>query len=238
MQIKLGSLTLGHTPRIAVSFKDNVSSEAIEDARVQGLDIFELRVDLYSSFEESHVIEEVKKFNSVPSIITIRSEAEGGTWNLSEPERLDLFKAAIPYVDGVDIELSSKDIIKEVVREAHQAKKIVMVSSHDFEGTPDSKHLERIVFEAKSLGADLVKIATFVTNYEDVQKLALFTITNRVKPLVTVGMGPNGSLSRIFFPALGSLITYASLGEATGPGQWDYHSTSDLLKKFYPQYQQ
>jgi len=237
MKIKLGSLTLGKIPRIAVSFKDDVSLEAIEDAKVQGVDIFELRVDLYSSFEEAHVLQEVKKFQSVPTLITIRSQAEGGSWNLPEPERLDLFKIAIPYADGVDIELSSKEIVKDVVREAHLAKKLVIVSSHDFEKTPDAKQLERIVFEAKSVGADMVKIATHISILEDLQRLALFTITNRVKPLVTVGMGPEGALSRIFFPALGSLITYASLGEPTGPGQWDFHSTSDLLKKFYPQYQ-
>jgi len=52
MALKLGTLELGSIPRIAVSFKDHVSAETIDDAQAQGLDIFELRVDLFSSFED------------------------------------------------------------------------------------------------------------------------------------------------------------------------------------------
>ncbi len=106
--IKLGKLTLNGIPRVAVGFKDGVSSQTLEDIENLGVDIVELRIDQYSSFETEHVSNEVKKFRKFPSIATIRSGDEGGGWNLSEAKRSNLFKAILPYVDAMDIELYSK----------------------------------------------------------------------------------------------------------------------------------
>ena len=149
--IKLGKLTLNGTPRIAVGFNDRVPSQAILDVKDFGLDVVELRIDQYSSFEVSHVLNEVKKFKNFPSIATIRSEKEGGDWNLSESKRLDLFKAVIPHVDAIDIELSTVSILKQVIKEAHAKKKLVIVSYHNFDRTPNFKTLNQIVYKAKAL---------------------------------------------------------------------------------------
>ncbi len=182
------------------------------------------------------MLNEVRKFQRFPSIATIRSEIEGGSWTLSEAERLKLFKLVIPEVSAVDIELSAKSIIKEVVQTAHKHKKLAVISYHNFDGTPSLKILEDTMKKAISSGADIVKVATLAIKREDVQLLAEFTLRNRSKNLVSIAMGTEGSISRILFPSLGSLMTYASLGQSTAPGQLDYESTFDLLRRMYPKY--
>ncbi len=231
---KLGKLTLNGTPRVAVSVKDKVSPASLKSIKRYGVDIVEIRIDLYSSFNEEYVLNEIWKLGSYPCIATIRSKREGGRWSLSEERRKDLFMTVLPYVDGIDIELSSREILKDIVRSAHKAKKLVIISHHDFKKTPSVTKLSQILQKAKTAGADIVKIAAMAVKSKDVEKLAGFTLAHRSKKIITVAMGKAGAISRVFFPALGSLVTYASLGSPTAPGQMDYHKTVNLLKKILP----
>ncbi|HEY5595278.1 MAG TPA: type I 3-dehydroquinate dehydratase, partial [Nitrospiria bacterium] len=63
-------------------------------------------------------------------------------------------------------------------------------------------------------------------------------IANATKDIIVIAMGVEGALSRVFFPALGSLLTYAYLGQPTAPGQLGYKELFELLKKFYPKFNQ
>lgn len=234
--IRLGNLALNGIPRVAVGFRDNVSTEMIQDIENLGLDVVELRIDQYSSFERQYVLSEVKKFKDFPSIATIRSEKEGGEWKLSDEKRWILFKAVLPYVNAVDIELYSRSILKEVVSAAHRLKKLVVISYHNFDKTPGIDKLNEVTKEAKASGADIVKIATFVLSNADIQILADYTIKNSSKNIITIGMGSIGTISRILFSSLGSLMTYASMGKSTAPGQLEYKLTVELLRTLYPKY--
>lgn len=234
MTLKIGKLALGKTPRIAAGFKDHTSPGLIKKARQMGLDIAEMRIDQYASFERGHVLKEIAKFKDFPKIATIRSRKEGGNWNLSEKERLSLFKAVLPKVHAVDIELSSTKILAPVVKAARAAGKTVIISYHNFKQTPKTAILNKTLKQAKARGADIVKIAAMARKRADVQALAVFTLDNADKNLITIAMGERGSISRISFPALGSLITYASFGGTTAPGQLSYEKTAALLKILYP----
>ena len=236
--IKLGSLTLNGTPRIAVGLKDGVSSQAIEEARRRGLDVIELRIDQCSSSSSDYVLNEIKRFSGFSTIATIRSQSEGGSWGLTEKERLQLYKKILPEVDAVDIELSADTILGDVIQEAHSLNKIVFVSYHNFDRTPSLNDLADVVKRAKSCGADVVKVATLSTKQEDIRILAGLLIENCEKNLVVIGMGANGVLSRVLFPGLGSLLTYASLGQPTAPGQLAYSDMFELFRKLYPNYNQ
>jgi len=234
--IQLGSVALNGTPRIAVGFADRIRPQLIVDARGLGVDIAELRIDLYSDWRRKYVLNEVKKFKDFSSIATIRSKNEGGKWDGTEKDRLELFRAVMPEVAAVDIELSSEKIIIPVIQLAHEAEKLVIVSFHDFKKTPAIRELEKIIDKAKALGADLVKIATDASSDEDIQRLAGLTLANKSKNIVTIAMGGKGAISRIIFPALGSLITYASLGPSMAPGQLDYRDTFELIRRLYPKF--
>ena len=220
-------------PLIAVPFAGAVSPSAIVLARKGGMDVAELRVDLFASVEKNSVLAEIRKFKKIPTILTIRSKKEGGAWKSSEARRLELFKAALPSVSKVDIELSSRVILKDVIRETKRLKKEVIVSYHNFDKTPSLPFLEKILKEAKSAGADVVKIAAMAHSPKDVRRLAEFTYSHARQGLITLSMGKEGAFSRILFPSLGSRLTFAHTGRSTAPGQWDLKTTAFFFKKLY-----
>ena len=235
---RIAQLLNGETPLIAVGFGDNTNPKVIEDGVKLGLDVAELRIDLYSSFDHEYVLNEVRKFKSLPTVATIRIGDEGGQWNLAEDKRLLLFKAIMKEVDSVDIELQSSEILPQVVQEAHALGKLVFISFHDFEKTPELSYLEQVASRATSLGADAIKVATYARNQKDLQTLASFTIKNSTAKLVTMAMGSEGVVSRLFFPALGSKLTYAYIGKPSAPGQLTFQDTFYLLRKLYPDFNQ
>ncbi len=236
MEVALGTLTLdGLSPRIAVPFRDGLPDEHITAARQLGMDIAELRIDLFTSLDRRHVLNEIKRFKSIPLLATIRSAAEGGSWNAPDEQRLDLFATILPEVDAVDVELSSSAILAPVVDAARAHGKCVVVSFHDFQKTPTLKKLESFADQAKTAGADIVKVAARCASHEDLRTLAHYTLNHREKGLVTIGMGAAGMMTRICFPALGSLFTFASYGEGTAPGQLSLEETAHYLRDFYSQ---
>lgn len=234
--IRLGPLALNGIPRIAVSFKDKTAPSLLIQAKNHGLDIAELRIDHYRRFDPAYVLKEIEKYKKFPVIVTLRLKKEGGNWPLSEEERLRLFAAVLPKADAIDIELSAKSILSKVVMLARKAKKPVIISYHNFDRTPDERKLKKIAEDAKTAGADIVKIAALALKKKDVQTLGAFTIANASKNLVTIAMGENGVVSRVLFPALGSLMTYAHWGNPTAQGQLSYDQTFELLRVLYPDF--
>ena len=235
MAVLFGKVRLdGRIPRVAVPFRDGVTEPQIAGARRAGMDIAELRIDHFSDCTRGHVLEVVRRFAGTPVLATIRSQAEGGKWTSPEKARAALFEEILPAVDAIDIELSSSSILTQVVEAARAANKPVVVSFHNFEETPSLDSLDSIANRAVASGADIVKVAALTTTPEDVQVLAQFTLRHRDKGVVTIGMGDTGMPTRIFFPLLGSLFTFASFGEGTAAGQLSLEETTRLLHTFYP----
>jgi len=227
---------LGDAPPIAVSFADEITDADIEQARQDGLDVAELRIDRYSSFDPQHVTTQVQRFSAFPTIATIRTQAEGGEWVGSDEDRLGLFRAILPLVHGVDIELSSMAILPDLIAEAHRQEKVVIVSNHNFESTPTLGELEAMARRAKELGADFVKLSAMTRSTEDLQTLAGFLLRNSGLGLIVIGMGAHGTASRVFFPALGSRLTYAYAVKWPVSGQLTFDQTFDMLRTFSPEF--
>ncbi|MFJ6792682.1 type I 3-dehydroquinate dehydratase [Streptomyces sp. NPDC091268] len=230
-------------PLVAVSFGDEDSERLAQEAKAAGVDVAELRVDRFSRTDPDHVLEQVRAFASLPVLATVRSPLEGGEWKGTEEERLALFRRLAPEVQAVDIELSSRAILADVVSAAHENDALAIVSHHDFARTPATGELEKVVAEAKEAGADVVKVSTMVTCDSDVKRLASLLLKEGADPagtrLIVIAMGPIGAVSRVFFPALGSPITYSFMGStSSAPGQLDFAETFRLLRAFYPGFHQ
>ena len=232
--LKLGSVALDGTPRVAVALRDGVPLERVRAALAEGVDAVELRIDRFSSWDTAFALDEVGRYAGIPTVATIRAGAEGGGWTQPEAARAALYEAVIPQVDAVDIELSSTDILAEVIEAAHASGRLALGSYHNFEQTPALDVLEKIASEGRRRGADIVKVACFCQGPEDLQRWAHFTVDQAEEGVITIGMGPAGMLSRIFFPALGSLLTYTFLGAPTAPGQLNCEDTLKYLGAFYP----
>jgi 3-dehydroquinate dehydratase-1 len=151
-------------------------------------------------------------------ILTVRSVDEGGEKRISDGEKLNIFRDNISLVDAIDIELRSP-IIAEVMKVTKKNKKKTIVSWHDLKFTPSDKKLTGILYRAKKTGADLIKIAARANSMEDLNRLMKFTVKNRSKNIVIISLGSLGSISRVIFPRLGSLITYSYVSRPSGSGQ-------------------
>ncbi|GMU91711.1 MAG: 3-dehydroquinate dehydratase [Candidatus Hydrogenedentota bacterium] len=231
--IKLGSLALDGTPRIAVPFRDSHDDAFIREAIQSGADIAELRIDEFKDLAAAHVMEQTRRYDPLPVLATIRSAAEGGAWRGAEQERLSLFEAVIPLVDGVDIELSSVAIRDRVVRAAGDSGKCVIISYHNFERRPSTATLQDIARQAKEAAADIVKIAVMCHSMDDARALARFTLDHSDMGVVVIGMGSAGTITRLLFPALGSLFTFAAHGQETAPGQLPLAEMACLFRAIY-----
>ncbi|MBP2333981.1 3-dehydroquinate dehydratase-1 [Saccharothrix coeruleofusca] len=224
-------------PLVAVSFYDNDCARTAKEAKAAGVDVAELRVDQFERTDVEHVLACAAEFGDLATLATVRSRREGGEWGGSEQQRLELFRALAPHVDAVDVELSSREIRDDVIAEARRHDAVVIASYHDFERTPELDRLRAVVAEAGEVGADLVKVSTMANSREDVRRLATL-LTNAPEDLgmIVIGMGATGTLSRVFFPALGSRLTYSFIGDRPTSGQLEFGETSRLLRQFYPDF--
>lgn len=210
-------------PAVAAVITGKAGGRTIKKAVSEGADFLELRVDTFRQrgirplVESIEGIRKIKGAKAVPLIITVRKMEEGGGAWISDKERIEIFRALMPYAGLVDVELSSARALKEIIRLANKEKKAVIISHHDFRKTLAEADISRIIKNAANAGADIVKVAALAKSAEDIKTLARVALAH--KNLIVIAMGKTGALSRVFFPALGSLITYGSATGSTAPGQ-------------------
>ncbi len=208
-------------PRICVSVKaDSLERvrKAIACSSRFGASLVELRLDHAEEEDYEGLISIVEK-SRIGCVATIRPVWDGGAYKGSEKQRLLLFEnfleAPFKYVD---VEHASK-IRSSVARLAGRKGVGVIVSHHDWSGTPGLKALTRVFSKMKEDGAEICKIVTTVRNPVDEATLLFFLSSVRGVRLVCFGMGEKGFATRILSPLLGGFMTYASFGEALAPGQ-------------------
>jgi 3-dehydroquinate dehydratase-1 len=232
--IQMGPIELGEKARIACPVTDRTPVDRITEAIAGGLDIVEFRIDLFDDLTAENVVTFTQGVEGAAKLATIRCEKEGGQWTGSDDDRLALFEAVAPHVDAMDIELSSTLLVGPVIRIAEVNDCRSIVSAHDFDRLRSYEWLETIDDAGRSAGADIVKVAVKCNSQDDFLALARFTMARQSGNLVSIGMGDRGAASRLLFPALGSLFTFASLDKATAPGQLTFEETRDLLERLFP----
>ena len=230
---RIGALELGTRPRVAVPFAGAATRAEVLSLVQQGLDVAELRVDRFARVDVAAVLARLDVYAGVPLLATIRCAAEGGGWKGTEADRLALFRALLPRVDAVDVEIAS-EIARDVVRDAQRTGKLAIASFHDFAKTPGAGALADVVARGRALGADVVKIATVVAGRDDLRSLARLLLDPSDIGLIAIGMGNAAIATRVLFPALGSLLTYAHAGTVTAPGQIPLVEMRQLLRRLYP----
>jgi 3-dehydroquinate dehydratase-1 len=194
-------------------------------------DAVEYRLDLAADG-----LDAVASYDGVlPLLVTNRSEREGGEAP-DTPARLDALRAAIehPPVAAVDVELAA---IRDgggqrVVEHAREHDVAVVVSTHDFERTPDRERM-RALLQAENEYGDVAKLAVTAQDRGDVLDLLAVTHERSAtgERVATMAMGEAGRHSRAVVPLYGSRIGYAPVdpAEATAPGQYDLERLRDLV---------
>ena len=187
-------------------------------------DMIELRLDAYPTLR-SEVLPEMQ----LPLLITARCPAEGGRNGLGAGERSALLRDFLPKAAVVDVEIQSLQEMEEICAEVKASSALLLLSFHDFTGTPSLEHLQTTLAMALEAGADVVKFATTLQGPEDVATLSQLLAMPSRPPLSIMGMGPLGRASRLLFAQLGSVFNYGYLDVATVPGQWAAGRMKELL---------
>jgi len=180
-------------------------------------DLFELRLDRLVN-----CIDEVKAaIDRLPArfIITARDPREGGANHLSAPRRRALLLQFLPRAAWVDVELRSARLLQSVLRSAEAKNIRKIISFHDFESTPSASRLDKIASDARSLGADVIKVATRTDTFAQFDRLLDFFDRPRAAAVAAMGMGKLGRASRLELARRGSVLNYAHLGSPAAPGQ-------------------
>ncbi|MDX2166963.1 MAG: type I 3-dehydroquinate dehydratase [Deltaproteobacteria bacterium] len=230
--IRLGDLVLDATPHIAVAITDAALDEP---AWVALADCIELRIDQFVHRDVAHVTAACRAARALgkPLLATVRATSEGGAGGLDDPTRRALYAAVAPLVDGLDIELRSP-LCDETVALARRHERLAIVSYHDFDRTADDATLRAVLRQGSDHG-DVVKIAAAAHGPDDLARLCDLLRADG-PPRIVIGMGAEGAASRVFFPLVGSLLTYSFVGEPTAPGQLALADLYDSLRHYSPSF--
>jgi 3-dehydroquinate dehydratase type I len=198
-------------------------------------DVLELRIDQIRDVDLKQLMNGRRSGTRI--LVTNRHKDEGGGFSGSEQERVALLKDAVALgADYADIEASTeKHLMGELVAqiEKHHNRTKLIISSHDFSGTPSEKALIKRFDACRKLEGDIVKIVTYAHAAEDnLRVLGLIPYArNKRQQIIALCMGEQGKISRVMAPLLGAYWSYASLekGAESAPGQL----TAEEMRQIY-----
>jgi 3-dehydroquinate dehydratase/shikimate dehydrogenase len=188
----------------------------------EGVELAELRLDYIG--RKAIDLTKLVKQRPTPVVVTCRRKEDGGRWNRTEEERMMLLRSAIAMgAEYVDLEF---DVAVKIPRYG-KTKRIV--SLHNFEGTPDD--LEDIHKELAAMDADIVKIAAYANNFDDVKRMLNLMANARV-PTIGISMGETGTVTRILASRYNAPFTYCVFDSErrVAPGQLSFHQMKDVYR--------
>ena len=204
-------------------------------------DLLEWRVDFFEGIADTAAVialaARIKQMaGETPLLFTRRSIREGGEKiALSEDDVVALYAAVCESrnIDLVDFEMSNDATHIAKLRAASKAHDIKLILSfHNFSFTPGLETLDQRFLQAEQLGADIAKVSVLPRNLEDVLTLLSATLSASQKlriPLISMSMGPYGSLTRLFGWTFGSALTFAVGASSSAPGQVPIEDLNTVL---------
>ena len=217
----------------------NLNKQIIESVLDKSPDLIEFRFDYIS--DVSLVTHSFLKglFSiippKIPKIFTFRKKQEGGQYNLSKNERLDVLRRLIEVKpDYLDIEINSEpEILQTLIDLAYDNNVKLIFSYHDFEKSItyeqiaemlirfDEKLKNELSIDLNKIKESIFKIILTARVFDD--NINVLNICKKLsrqdKKFVCFAMGEVGILARILCVKFGSSWTYGSLEEKTAPGQ-------------------
>ena len=193
-------------------------------------DILELRLDHMESF----CLEDMLRDTTKPVIATYRSQREGGSGSADYTTVARCLLNAIDKgADFVDVEFSMPLEFRHRFHNKRDSCRLI-ISAHLLAGTPSHKRLVGLFRELAATGADIVKIVTYATCWEDNFRVLELIPKARAEGIKIIAfcMGPMGQMSRIFSCLMGGYATFASLdpGQESAPGQIPVTKMKELLE--------
>jgi 3-dehydroquinate dehydratase/shikimate dehydrogenase len=179
----------------------------------------ELRMDwMRSNAELDRLIMRLRVDRKKACVIaTMRRRAAGGKYfGDVHDQMLWLRLAAECGCAWCDVEVESAERLDQYgLDELRQVGAQVMISFHDFRGTP--RDLKAVMRRLVRCGGDAIKIAAHARTIGD--SVRVLATVQRKRNVVAVPMGEVGLPARILALRAGSALAYAAADRATAPGQ-------------------
>ena len=154
-------------------------------------------------------------------VCTLRPRTEGGVFSGTEAERVSILKMVAEYGPSLmDIEYGTVSKNVGLAKYVKATKTPVLVSWHDFGGTPKTPDLVKRVQRMRRFSDRIKLVTTAVAADDPARVLSLYGRLPPKTSLIAFAMGDAGRISRVLCLYLGSPYTYASLGRAVAPGQF------------------
>jgi 3-dehydroquinate dehydratase type I len=178
------------------------------------------------------------------TILTFRHPGEGGQCQIPEPERLVILRrliAAKPTYVDVEARLP-QPVLAELAEIAVAHGTGLIYSYHNFKGTPSQVDSETLyhTLVAKAPGfeqpgpADVVLKIIFTARVPRDNMVALELcriMSERSQKVACFCMGEQGIYSRVNCIRNGAAFSYASIGDATAPGQLSIREFYAMLQE-------
>lgn len=156
----------------------------------------------------------------LPAVFTLRSAREGGAYTGTEQERLEMLERLAALKPAfLDVEaFVPADSIARIRRVSPETR--IILSSHDFSGTPENLEGTLELMRAKA-GGVIYKIAAMARNTPDALRMLLLCkkAAREGVELIGISMGEYGECTRILAPVFNLGLSYCPLDESTAPGQ-------------------
>ncbi|MCB7303780.1 type I 3-dehydroquinate dehydratase [Bariatricus massiliensis] len=235
-------------PKICVPIVGKTKEEILNSARSfenAAPDIVEWRVDWFEGVFDFQQVEDVLKelrgvLAETPILFTFRTSKEGGEKSIDVSDYVELNKMATAtgLADLVDVEVFTGDeVVKDIVKCAHEHGVKVVASNHDFDKTPEKDDIVGRLCKMQELGADIPKIAVMPQSKRDV--LTLLAATEEMvseyakRPIITMSMAGTGLISRLCGEVFGSTLTFGAVGKASAPGQMNALQLREILSMIH-----
>ena len=210
--------------------------DAVKEVKTTPADLIEWRIDYFDEDMFAAAPEIFKTAAPLPVLCTFRTKAEGGEREIDPAAYFALNEAlgalGVPMLDlELALCLAHEARAKQAIDALHARGAVLVLSSHDFEKTPPRDVLVERYRQMEALGGDLPKIAVMPQNQRDVMVLlsAMTEASAACGPLIGISMGELGKLTRVRGGAFGSVMTFASKGKASAPGQIDAETLASML---------
>jgi 3-dehydroquinate dehydratase-1 len=181
-------------------------------------DLFELRLDHLGGPAAAGLDELEEKISRLraPLIVTARHPQEGGANKLNLRQRRNLLSRFLRRARYIDVELRSAAAFHSLCKLAQKKNVQRILSFHDLKATPNLRGLQVKALRAKSLGADIFKVATRTDTPTQLARLLDF-ITKKDPNLClsAMGIGKLGAISRVLLAYRGSALVYGSVAAAS-----------------------
>ncbi|MFV0363934.1 MAG: type I 3-dehydroquinate dehydratase [Suipraeoptans sp.] len=224
-----------------VSTNENDILESAKNIVDSKAEIAELRVDFYEECDSpvavSRLLYKLRDvLGDMPLIFTFRTRTEGGNKDVTHDEYVKTVYAAVASncIDIVDIEWELvKNNVTELLNAAHCMQVAVILSNHDFNKTPETEDIIKLLEDMHLQGADICKVAFMPQDKSDVEALRRAVLIVDAKydnvTLVAISMGELGRLSRTNPKEFVSSITFGVVGKASAPGQIDVNELANMV---------